>query len=67
MGAKLKAMSSEVKPSSPPSGGPETPKKKPATLEDLLRYTEHDPEGAEELVRFVDRLRHGKDTYGDRL
>ena len=60
-------MSSEVKPAPPPLVRSRARKKKPATREELLRHTEHDPKGAEELVRFVDRLRHGQDTYGSRL
>ena len=66
-GAKVMGMSSEVKPAPPPSDRSRARKKKPATREELLRNTEHDPKGAEELVRFVDQLRHGEDTYGSRL
>lgn len=63
----MRGMSSEVKPASSPSDRSRVLKKKSAAREELLRYTEHDPKGAEELVRFVDQLRHGKDTYGSRL
>ena len=59
-------MSAEVKPA-PRSNSSPTEGKKPVTRKELLRHTEHDPQGAEELVRFVDRSRHGKDTYGSRL
>jgi hypothetical protein len=52
-------MSSEVK---PPSGRPRKRRKKPATRRDLLCHTEHDPKGAEDLVRSVDKLRLGEAT-----
>ena len=59
-------MSSEVKQASPPSDRSRARKKKPATREELLRHTEQDQKGPEELVRYVDQLRHGEDTYGSR-